>query len=70
MKQPTRAELIAALTFYADPATHQAREEDGRPVWPIFDDKGRKAREVLGIPEPPTFEEQLAAIGRGEPTED
>ena len=65
-KQAEMDELREALAFYANPATHAASEVDGKPLWPILDDKGRRARTALGIPEPPTFEEQLAAISRGE----
>lgn len=64
-KQQQIDELTEALAFYADPATHTASEVDGKPVWPILDDKGRRARAALDIPEPPTFEEQLAALSRG-----
>lgn len=61
-KQARIDRLETALAFYADPATHEARTEDDRPVWPVLNDKGKQAREALGIPEPPTFEERLAAI--------
>lgn len=61
-KQAQIERLEAALAFYADPATHEARSDGETSVWPILGDKGKVAREALGIPEPPTFAERLAAI--------
>jgi hypothetical protein len=60
-KQAQIDRLTEALAFYADPATHQARREDDVPVWPIYDDQGKRARQALGLPEPPTIAEQVAA---------
>jgi hypothetical protein len=65
-KQAQIERLQQALAFYADPATHEARTEDDRPVWPILNDKGQRARAALGIPEPPSFAERLAAISAPE----
>lgn len=69
-KQARIDRLEATLAFYADPATHEARHEGGAAIWPIFEDKGRQARGALGIPEPPTFAETLAAITADVPAQD
>lgn len=65
-KQQQIERLTAALEWYADPANHEARKEGDTHVWPIYDDRGKRARQALGIPERPTVEERLAAIERGE----
>jgi hypothetical protein len=38
--------LRAALEWYADPETHRARDENGKCVWPILHDGGKRAREA------------------------
>jgi hypothetical protein len=59
--------LRAALEWYADPETHRARDENGKCVWPILHDGGKRAREALGIPEPvDPIRELLANMGATE----
>lgn len=61
-KQQKIEQLEAALAFYAAEDTHLARMEGEISVWPILNDRGMLARQALGIPEPPTFDEKLAGI--------